>query len=61
MFGKFTNFFHNRDVKPENQGGPNKKPHFWRIQSFCDQFGDTYDHPFNEDAEFIMLDWPSDD
>ena len=31
-----------------------------RFTSFGEQFGDSYDHPFNEEMEYVLLDWPAD-
>jgi hypothetical protein len=31
------------------------------LKSFDDLFGDEYDHPFNEELEKVLMEWPADD
>jgi hypothetical protein len=31
------------------------------LRSFDDLFGDEYDHPFNEEIEKVLMEWPADD
>ena len=45
-----------------SRGSGERKRAQFKIHSFNDLFGDTYDHPFNdyEEIKEVMLDWPAD-
>lgn len=44
----------------ENDTITSKKHHF-HLLSFGDLFGDEYDHPFNEEIDEVLMQWPADD
>jgi hypothetical protein len=37
------------------------KKHHFHLLSFGDLFGDEYDHPFNEEIDEVLMQWPADD